>query len=347
MKKNHFITVTVILIGAVGILFAQNPPAKPSPAKDGMVTNEYKVPPTFISSYPRDRSGGGAADPFSAPKDNAGGGALSARKAPKEILEAAGIVVPEGAFATYDPKTGTLTVRNTKEQHELVQAYLDSIVGSSEKQIHVIVEMIEVEHLDFSDWLLSHRFDHNATEFRRTVQEWVREGRGTILETTTIMARSGQRAKTESVDEYIYPTEYDPPEIPKEVTLSDQAKAPVTGVTPTAFETRNMGRTLEVDPVLGADGVTIDLNLAPEFVELEGINEWTSAKIDEMFKTTMPTFHTQRITTQITTHDGEYTFLGTTRPLKAADPKRKDPIVLNFVRADVSSLARWSVKEGE
>jgi len=344
MKKHYFTAFSLLLLAAAGILFAQNPPSKTPPPEDGMTTVAYKVPPTFIKSYPRDHSAPNAADPFASPAGG-GKGKPSRQEPAKEILEAAGITVPQGAYANYDPKTNTLTVRNTKEQHERIQSYLDSIVAGSEKQIHIIVEMIEVEHLDFSDWLLSHYLEHNATEFRRTVQEWVREGRGAILETTTIMARSGQRAKSESIDEYIYPTEYDPPQIPKDVTLSDQAEAPVTGVSPTAFETRNLGRTLEVDPVLGADDVTIDLNLTPELVELEGINEWTSPDIDEKFKTTMPTFYTQKITTQVTTLHGEYTFLGTTRPLKAADPKRKDPIVLNFVRADVGTLAKWSMKE--
>ncbi len=342
MKNKHFIASSILLLGAAGILFAQNPPAKPPPKND-LWTISYKVPATFMSSYSRGPRAG-SSDPFAAPEDNSGG-VIGTRKTSKQILESAGITHATGATAIYKAETGTLIVRNTKDQHQLIQAYLDSLVGGSEKQIQVIVEMIEVEHLDFSDWLLSHRFDHNATEFRRTVQEWVREGRGTILETTSVMARSGQRAKTESIDEYIYPTAYNPPRTPDEVTLSDQSKAPVTGVTGTTFETRNLGRTLEVDPVLGADEFTIDLNLAPEFVELAGINEWPSPKVEEMFKTTMPTFHTQKITTQVTTHDGEYVFLGTTRPLKSADPKRKDPIVLNFVRGDISSMVRWSMEE--
>ena len=45
---------------------------------------------------------------------------------------------------------------------------------------------------------------------------------------------------------------------------------PVTPTTPTAFETRNTGVTLEVEPVVGPDGITIDLNLVPQVVEFEG-----------------------------------------------------------------------------
>ncbi|MEM7699137.1 MAG: hypothetical protein AAF236_12120, partial [Verrucomicrobiota bacterium] len=157
----------------------------------------------------------------------------------------------------------------------------------------------------------------------------------------------GQRAKAESVENYIYPTEYDPAEIPNSVTLSDGAEAPITGVTPTAFEQRNLGVTLEVDPVLSADSTVIDLNLAPELVSLAGYSVWATEDSDPLFQARMPTFHTMKITTQATTQDGEYTFLGTTRPLKAADENREDAIVLNFVRADVMRLASWSVEEVE
>ena len=50
----------------------------------------------------------------------------------------------------------------------------------------------------------------------------------------------------------------------------------VTPTTPTAFETRNTGVTLEVEPVVGPDGVTIDLNLVPQVVEFEGFINYGS-----------------------------------------------------------------------
>ena len=163
-----------------------------------------------------------------------------------------------------------------------------------------------------------------------------------------VAARSGQRAKVESVDEYVYPTEYNPPKIPNDVTLKDGAEAPIAATSPTAFETRNLGTTLEVDPVLGADNHTVDLSLAPENVKLKGVEQWHKKTTDPRFLTHFPTFYTMKISTQVTSQDGRYAFLGTTRPLKATNPKRKDPLVLQFVRSDVAALADWSeVTEGK
>jgi len=343
-KKFIFLPLCVFPIAFILISYleAQNQSA-PSENPGETITVTYKVPATFLSLSGNKSSGGaGAADPFADPADSGGG--AQTRKNPRAVLEESGITMEPGASVIYDAKAGTLTVRNTRNQHELVQAYLDSIQEAGEKQIQVIVEFIEVEHFDFSNWLLSNHFDNNATPLRKIAQEWIREGNADIVETATILARSGQRAKAESISEYIYPTEFDPPIVPKDVTLGSGTNAPIGDFTPTAFETRNLGTTIEVDPVLGADGHTIDLNLSPEIVELEGNTSWSNDDYKGGVKLEQPLFHAMKVTTQLTLHSGTYQMIGTTRPLNPTDPKRKNPIILVFVRADVSSLNKWSVE---
>src|SRR5207237_2853822 len=89
-----------------------------------------------------------------------------------------------------------------------------------------------------------------------------------------------------------YPTQFQPPQIPQSVgsfnggnagtgvptlvTLGNSSSVPITPTTPTAFETRNTGVTLEVEPVVGPDGITIDLNLVPQVVEFEGFINYGS-----------------------------------------------------------------------
>ncbi len=154
-----------------------------------------------------------------------------------------------------------------------------------------------------------------------------------LLSAPSVLARSGQRAKIEVIREFIYPTEYDPPEIPNQVgggtTLGGGgggvSSFPVTPATPAAFETRNTGVTLEVDPVIGGDEFTIDLNLAPEVVEFEGFINYgspiNSASIDPLTgqgttiqltenRIEMPIFSTRKVTTQVTIWDGQTVALG-------------------------------------
>ncbi len=149
-----------------------------------------------------------------------------------------------------------------------------------------------------------------------------------LLSAPSVLARSGQRAKIEVIREFIYPTEYDPPEIPNQIGggggnggVTVISSFPVTPATPAAFETRNTGVTLEVDPVIGGDDFTIDLNLAPEVVEFEGfINYGSPINTVDVFsgdtvpltenRIEMPIFSTRKVTTQVTIWDGSTVALG-------------------------------------
>lgn len=77
-----------------------------------------------------------------------------------------------------------------------------------------------------------------------------------LLSAPQVAVRSGQRAMVEIIREFRYPTEF---EYDKDAKI----------ITPTAFETRNVGITMEVAPTVGPDS-EIDLELAPQVVRLEG-----------------------------------------------------------------------------
>ena len=99
-----------------------------------------------------------------------------------------------------------------------------------------------------------------------------------LLSAPNVTTKSGQRAVIEVVVEFRYPTEFEPPKVPN-ITIgfgNGTGYTPVTPTTPSAFETRNTGVTLEVEPVVGPDGETIDLNLAPQVVEFDGFVNYGS-----------------------------------------------------------------------
>lgn len=388
-----------------------------------LFTNVYVVPPTFLSTGDGGGGGGGAApaDPFATAPSAGGGNVLEGRPTAKKILENAGINFPSGSSAIYNPTTSQLIVRNTQDQMELVEAYIESIQQGVEKQIYITSRFVEIseedgEELGF-DWLLGpfnlgttprvfasggtqgnvtnpavpgdYSFINPLTQTPigfnnvtaglrsgsqaidgNTIDALIAEAAGTsdtigsamapavfgiagvftdpqfqvmiralsqrkgvdLLSAPSVMARSGQRAKIEVIREFIYPTEYDPPEIPNQfgsLTATTPGSSggtfPVTPATPTAFETRNTGVTLEVDPVLGADEFTIDLNLAPEVVEFDGFINYGSpiqttttnllTGLAEPVVITenrieMPVFNTRKVTTQVTIWDGQTVALG-------------------------------------
>ena len=148
----------------------------------------------------------------------------------------------------------------------------------------------------------------------------------------SIVTRSGQRASIDITRDFPYPTEYDPPEIPQDggaiggFGVGDGAPPsfPVTPAHPTSFEVRNVGTRLEVEPIVGQDNYTVELNLAPEFSQFEGfinygtpiltngtnlLGEFQSVPLSEN-KILQPVFRTLRENTSVVVWDGATVVIG-------------------------------------
>jgi len=161
------------------------------------------------------------------------------------------------------------------------------------------------------------------------VMRGLAQKKGTDLMTApSVTAKSGQKATIEIIREFIYPTEYEPPELPNQVGSSfidtgglgggSASTFPVTPATPTAFETRNTGVTLEIEPTIADNDLVIDLRFVPEIVEFEGfinygspIQSTGSDALGNVIPITitenrieMPVFSSRRVNTQLTIYDG-------------------------------------------
>ncbi|MCB1226066.1 MAG: tetratricopeptide repeat protein [Verrucomicrobiales bacterium] len=175
-----------------------------------------------------------------------------------------------------------------------------------------------------------------------------------LMSAPSVTTKSGQRASVEVVREFIYPTEFDPPEIPQQFGSTGNTTFggalggtsvggafPVTPTTPTTFEMRPVGVRLEVDPVLGADGYTIDLNLAPEVTEFEGFINYGSP-----IQTTgsdalgnprqivltenvinQPVFSSRKVQTSVTIWDGQTVAMGGLIREDVQDVEDKVPVL--------------------
>ena len=158
----------------------------------------------------------------------------------------------------------------------------------------------------------------------------------------SVVAKSGQKAKVETVRELRYPTEFNP------------SKDEPGKFVPTAFETRNVGVTLEVEGSVHDD--QIDLRIAPTvvtflgFIDYGGHNGTGLASglqpMAELLKRRLaeggiwqPVFSSQRVTTSVSLASGQTMLVGGL-PL---DPKMKEidpssPQTIVFVTARILPL---------
>ena len=153
----------------------------------------------------------------------------------------------------------------------------------------------------------------------------------------SVTTRSGQAASIKVVDEFLYPTEYDPPELPAPgpvtlfidefgnvVFVEDDTPAVVAPATPTAFEKRDIGVSLEVLPVADANRRFVNVTLNPVVTDFDGFVNYGSPinKISQSLfapavvqqltenRILMPVFSVQRANTNVVVADGATIVIG-------------------------------------
>jgi general secretion pathway protein D len=233
-----------------------------------------------------------------------------------------------GVPATPDQNvTNTLTGGNRSGDYAVTRNSIDAILNNPTRNSQNSSVAPGIMHLTglFTDGQL------------QMIMRGLSQKKGADLMTApSVTAKSGQKAKIEIIREFIYPGDYEPPELPNSVGTnsfsslgstgigSSGSSFPVTPATPTAWETRNTGVTLEVEPSVGEDGFLIDLRFIPEVVEFEGFINYGSpistSGTDALGTPTqivitenrieMPVFSTRRVDTQLTIYDGYTVAIG-------------------------------------
>jgi general secretion pathway protein D len=341
---------------------------------------------------------------------------LVGRADAKVYLQSMGVVFPPGSSATFFPHSGTLVVRNTADNLDMVDALVEQANASGLKQVEIEAKFIEITQTNLKelgfDWLLgpfqigkhsgvfgsggtsgtgtpvnpadfpfnnasgpigqnpvtagnrSGTFGISANaldallaggtggmsvapgifglagvftdpQFQVVIRALNQKKGVDLLSAPKVTTKSGQRAIIEIVREFRYPTEFTQPQIPQiasstgTTVIGGATTVPVvvTPTTPTKFDTRNTGVTLEVEPVVGAEGATIDLNLVPQVVEFDGfinygspinavgVNTAAGISVSSPVRLTdnvinQPIFSTRKVTTSIQVADGQTVVIG-------------------------------------
>lgn len=170
-----------------------------------------------------------------------------------------------------------------------------------------------------------------------------------------VCARSGEKALLESISEQIYPTEFEPglhPPTPAptpapgadgskpagQAAAVDPPQGAPIPATPTSFETRNTGFTLEVEPTIGGNSNIIDMRFAPDAVAMVDRSKFGQG----LSETETPVFESQRINTALTMKSGVPMMIGTPSrpPLSKLDPDSAKKVWFAFITATVVKVPR-------
>lgn len=216
-------------------------------------------------------------------------------------------------------------------------------------QVQVTLEFIEVSQTDATQLLYKDKLGKDGAKLRAALQTMLDSQKAGMLETMMMVSKSGNKATTESIREVIYPTEYEPISFigcggggptAEERQAAAEKNPRACPPLPTAFETRNTGSTLEIEPTVGYDESIIDLRLVPEIVFEAGSRKWNVHK-DELGNESaveMPYFYTIRTNSALMLEDGLPQLFSVLTPKSADGVQDRTRKVLVIVTADVVTL---------
>jgi general secretion pathway protein D len=163
------------------------------------------------------------------------------------------------------------------------------------------------------------------------------------------VTRSGQSSSIAIVREMLYPTEFEPPELPNS-TGGDinngifggggGGSTPVTPATPTAFEKKDVGISMEVLPVADPSKQFVTVTLSPTFSDFDGfvnygspINSTQTDALGNQASVTVtsneilqPIFSKQAFSTTVDVMDGATMVVGGLMQDEVQDVEDKTPI---------------------
>jgi hypothetical protein len=220
----------------------------------------------------------------------------------------------------------------------------DEAANDLPKNIRVIVEYIEIPNNLLTEVMTSPHAD-SGPKLHARMRTLMTDGNAKVLETSIVTCRSGQKAAVGSVMEHICPTEYEPPELSGSFGPTNGIASPhdreqrLRPGPPTAFDTRPVGTTLEIEPVPGQDATLINLYFGPELVDLlrdetwlKYHDRWGDASIRQ------PIYESLRIRTSVTLSASKWGFVGLHTPHRESGGRDTTRKIMLFVRADVMTI---------
>ncbi len=193
---------------------------------NAMEARAFQVPPDFLNSYSSSKK----------------------LKTAKAILEENGIEFPEGSLVVYRPGTQQLIVRNLPKWLDQIEAFC-FFCYFYPRTLHCDTHLFELAASDLFALEKKHPTHPDASALLDALFQNVETGAARLVHSFSLLAKSGIRSLSENV---------------LETPVFNRLKITPQGHPQPSHDGLFAGTRFEIDPVLGADGQTLDLTFSLE-----------------------------------------------------------------------------------
>lgn len=196
---------------------------------------------------------------------------------------------------------------------------------------HVSAKLIRVDHGVFSNWLKEAELKEVPKIAWAAAQDWQKEGKAEVSTSLTSSNSAGSSNTIQSIEEVIYPTEWVRGQrVPGINGKPSQLESSLA----TAFDTRNVGCTLQTEVITDPKGAILQIVL--ERVAEGGKSVHNRILRDGEWKTdvTFPVFSSNVWKTEIRVKRGEWILIGSGSDIDAKGRLDPNHSVLAFVRVE-------------
>jgi hypothetical protein len=303
-----------------------------------MRTRKFKVQPNFLTA--------GSDVPRAGEGVPAGGREIHRRPSAVEVFVANGIPFPEGASATFIPAANLLIVHNTKENLDLVEALLEELHSRTPTNVHATLFIAQASSETLRGIVTTTTALADHTPALAALEKLTEEGSAQIPVVLRFETRSGQRATIGSGVAYAYAGDLLPVPPRETDAAKDGNPSPKAGTPPAPSQTlsaeilrRLVGTRVELDPVIGPDGHTVDVNFAlehhfapPALPKSAPAGAGAQGTLVEL---PGAEFHCAKVTSAITLGSGTTKLIGVWKAEGAPELEGKDVMQAAFLRVDV------------
>ena len=239
---------------------------------------------------------------------------------------------------------------------DIREQFRQGMATFSNSRLTLEVQRLEVKLSDLNAWYAGKPLETATSGLQAAAMEWVRGGRGRIVDHQASVTRSGNRSVWEDIHEVRYVTEYDVEgetpqiELPRNIkpntvaeqlqvlTLNRSAKIAMQkdpAVSPKSFETRNTGYTVEYEPIIEQGTATVSMQIAVGDTKLVGHVACYQREVNGKMQTAIeqPIFATMKVSTNLSVTLGKPALLGINTPMEDDMKPSADRRILTFVSA--------------